>query len=316
MNKKTTLSTNIILIIVISLWASAFVGIRVGLRGYSPGALALLRYLVASIAMIPLYMRYRTRNNSMSLSEIIRIVLIGVFGIGIYNIALNYGEINVSAATASFIINQAPVIIVVLAVIFLKERLGIFGWLGLVVSCSGIGLMAYSERGNIQLELYSVYIFIAAIVSALYAIAQKPLLRKFNGVELTALVIWSGTIIMLIFTPSLLQEIRVASWISTLTVFYLGIFPGVIAYTLWSVALARIPASQTASYLYFLPLLTTLIGWVFINEIPVKLSLAGGIIALLGSVVVQINQNNKNKKDATVSVIGEYAKHSVEQNEK
>ena len=38
------------------LWASAFVGIRIGLKGYSPGSLALLRYLIASASMIFIYL--------------------------------------------------------------------------------------------------------------------------------------------------------------------------------------------------------------------------------------------------------------------
>jgi len=297
MNKQQTISTNIILFIAVILWASAFVGIRVGLNSYSPGALALFRYLIASIMMVPLYFRYRTRNISMSWTEIIRIVLIGIFGIGIYNIALNNGEITIPAATASFIVNQAPVIMVILAVMFLKERLGFSGWCGLVISCCGIFLMAYSEQDNIQMELGCLYIFVATIISALYSIAQKPLLLKLNGIELTALIIWSGTAILLIFTPALFKEIHAATWTSTFTVVYLGIFPGVIAYTLWSVALSRMPASQTAVYLYFLPLITTLIGWLFIHETPVILSLVGGCIAIAGSIVVQFSQhNNTNLK--------------------
>ncbi|NIS92810.1 MAG: EamA family transporter, partial [Hydrotalea flava] len=120
--QKFSIKTYIFIFLVALFWASAFVAIRVGLKSYSPDTLALLRYLVASIVMIPLYLKSRSVNECLTRNEFIRIILVGVIGIGVYNIALNYGEITVSSAIASFIVSQVPVFIVLLAVIFLKER--------------------------------------------------------------------------------------------------------------------------------------------------------------------------------------------------
>lgn len=295
-NYKHDLITHVLLFIAMLVWASAFVGIRVGLHGYSPGALALLRYFVASIAMIPLYIFYRSKGCSMNKNEFIRIILIGVFGIGVYNIALNYGEVNIDAATASFIVNQAPVLIVIFAVLFLKERLNFAGWLGFFISCIGVCIIAFSEHEKIQLQIDVFYIIIATITSAVYTVMQKPLLTKFNGIELTALVIWSGTAVLLVFAPQLTHEVTIAPLFSTFTAIYLGIFPGVIAYTLWSLALARTSASQAGSYLYILPLLTTLVGWICIKEIPSMLSFSGGLVALVGSIIVQFGKNKEEQK--------------------
>ena len=41
----------VVLAVTLFLWASAFVGIRVAIEHYSPGALALFRFLVASILL-------------------------------------------------------------------------------------------------------------------------------------------------------------------------------------------------------------------------------------------------------------------------
>lgn len=283
-----SVSVHVLLMLTVLLWASAFVGIRVGLHSYSPGGLALLRYLIASLTMIPLYLRYRTRQHRMSKGEITLTLLIGVFGIGVYNIALNYGEVTIPAGIACFIINQSPALTVILAVIFLRERLHLLGWLGFAVSCFGVWVMAANEHATMQMSLDLVYIIIAAVIAAFYSILQKPLLAKFHGVELTALILWSGTAVMLVFAPQLWSEIQSAQLTPTLTVIYLGIFPGVIAYTLWSIALAKTTVSKASGYLYLLPLLTTLMGWLFIGEVPSLLSFAGGVIALAGSVVVQL----------------------------
>jgi drug/metabolite transporter (DMT)-like permease len=248
--------------------------------------------------MIPLYFCYRTKKQKISRSEKIRILLLGIFGIGIYHFLLNYGETNITAATASFIINQSPVLLVIFAIIFLKERLSLGGWIGLMISCAGVCIMAFGESNEMQMHSSIIYIIIVTIIAALYAVMQKPLLTKFNGVELTALIMWGGTILLSIFTPQLASEIKTADLLPTLTVVYLGIFPGVIAYSLWSIALSRTSASHAGSYLYITPILTTLIGWFFIQEIPSMLALVGGFTALTGSIVVQLSKS-KEKALAT-----------------
>ena len=85
--------TKLAVITSILLWASAFVGIRVGLQDYSPEALALLRFIVASICMSIVYFRLPKRSET-QLIDVIKMMGLGFIGIGVYNIALNYGELH------------------------------------------------------------------------------------------------------------------------------------------------------------------------------------------------------------------------------
>src|SRR5262245_48856262 len=68
-------------------WASAFVGIRAGLQGYSPGQVALLRYLVASLLLIGPWLMKRCQWPARRDWPII--ALTGLLGISLYNVALN-----------------------------------------------------------------------------------------------------------------------------------------------------------------------------------------------------------------------------------
>src|SRR5688572_28865376 len=106
------------LLITIFLWASAFVGIRIGLQTYSPEGLALMRYLIASICMGVIYYRMPERT-SICLRDVIALMSIGALGIGVYNIALNYGELFISSGVTSSIISQAPIISTLFAIFFL-----------------------------------------------------------------------------------------------------------------------------------------------------------------------------------------------------
>ena len=293
MKKELTLPLFLLLLVSIILWASAFVGIRAGLTGYSPGPLALLRYLVASLIMIPLYFSYRCKKTRLCLTDKLIVFVAGVLGFGIYNIALNYGEVAVTSGISSFIISLVPVGTAVLAVIFLKERLNKWGWLGFVISMVGVVVIATSKLQSVQFNTDIFYLLIAAVSMSFYNIMQKPVLKKMHPIEFIALAIWSGTFIMLIFTPTLIREIPRASLYATGAAVYMGIFPGVIAYLAWSIVLKRLPASYAASYMYGLPILATLMGWVLLSEVPLWLSLVGGVIALVGSFVVHWSRGDR-----------------------
>src|SRR5690349_15366878 len=96
------------LVLAITLWASAFVGIREALLGYSPEGLALLRYLIASVIMGVVYFRLPVRAN-VPWKDRFMLLLTGILGIGVYNITLNHGELVLDSGVASFITSQSPI---------------------------------------------------------------------------------------------------------------------------------------------------------------------------------------------------------------
>ncbi len=265
----------------IFLWASAYAGIRAGLRGYSPEGLALFRYLIASLCMAIIYFRMPKRS-SIKFFDMLGLLGVGALGIGVYNITLNYGELSVSSGMASFIISQAPIVTAILAIIFLGERMHINRLFGFMISVVGIALIAYGEKGGFKWDASLTYIVIAALSGGMYSVLQKPYLKKYHAIEATTFIIWGATIFLLMYAPHLRHDITQASWQATLTVIYLGVFPATIAYIAWSYVLAEIPASQAVSFIYFTPFVATLMGWIFLGEMPVLMSLAGGVCAVAG----------------------------------
>lgn len=277
-------------------WGSAYVGIRAGLKSYSPGCLALLRYLVASLCIAFIYLHARNFRR-LSLFEISLAAISGIFSFTIYSIALNYGELTVTAGIAGFIISQIPVILTLLAAIFFREKIAWFGWLGTSISFLGIVLIAIGESEGAHFDIGVIWILIATFSGSFYALLQKKLLKTMHPIELTALSIWTGTAAMLFYLPNLLQEIPKASLTATLWVVYIGIFPAAIAYLLWTYILAQMPTTKAASYLYLVPLFATALGWLILNEIPHPLAIIGGFIALGGAILV--NRGVKHSAEKT-----------------
>jgi drug/metabolite transporter (DMT)-like permease len=283
--KEKSISTKTILAIIISMvsWSSSFVFIRLCLHDFTPGALALFRYLIVSATMLIFYFNLKKRHKP-NLKECLQLFFLGFFGIGLYMILLNYGEITVSASITSFIIGMNPIVSMIWTMLFFGEKFSFQRWIGVGISVIGLLIIAIAKFHHGTIGWGIAYLFLAVICAGIYNVGQKPLLTAFNPIEIAAISAWVGTVTMLPFTHSLIQAIPTASWTAISAVIYLGVIPGAIGYAAWSVALnGEIAPSKLVLVLYTLPLLSTLLGWIILGEMPMTLELLGGCVALIGA---------------------------------
>ncbi len=264
----------------VTLWASAYVAIRIALNGYSPFELALLRYLTASVMMgiIAPFAGIRIPDRK----DLLHILLTGIIGISVYNMALNYGELTITAGEACFIINTAPLFTVLFSFIFLKETISVKFIAGLFTSFIGVSLMALEFDRGIALKPGTLIVLLAAVAHAGFFVLQRPLLKRYRPIEVSSYAIWGGSLCLLPFGTGFIEQIPTAGLSATAAVVYLGIFPAAVANLCWSSVLKIIPAARAASFLYAVPVVTLCIGFLLLKEMPPPVSLAGGAIAIGG----------------------------------
>jgi len=277
MNHKVRLA----IVIVVTLWASAFVGIKIGLQTFSPEGLALSRYLVASVVMGIIYF-FSPRTTGINVRDKLGLLLTGVIGIGVYNLTLNYGEMSVSSGMAGFLASQTPVLTTLFAVMFLGEELTAFRVFGFAVSIFGVVLIAVGETKSASYNIGILYLLCALLAGSLYSILQKPYMNKYTTLEATTHVIWGGTLFLMIYVSHLHADILHASILTALDVIYLGVFPAALAYAVWGYVLSQIPVSRAVSFVYAMPFVAALLGWLFLGEIPARLSVVGALLAISG----------------------------------
>lgn len=263
------------------LWASAFVAIRHLGSDFSPGALSLGRQLVAAVALAAVVL---TRPFTRPRREHWRsVAVIGVLWFAVYHVALNEAERRVDAGTASMLLQVSPIIITLLAIVFLGERATSGLLIGLLVAFGGVTLIGFSTSDGGGGDLLGVLLCLVSCAAyAISVILQKPLLREVPALELTWLATLVGTVVTLPFLPQLVGELGDAPASSIGWLVYLGVFPTAVAFTTYAFALGHLSASTLGLSTYLVPPITVLIAWVALGETPPALAYVGGVLCLVG----------------------------------
>ena len=272
-------------------WALVFPFIKIGLEELSSVNLTIMRLLVVCIVFLILLIVKPDKFSKIQKKDIIPIFLVGFLGVTIYHFGLNYGEQYISASAASVIIATIPIFVVILAAIFLKEKITIKIVLGVLLSLLGVVIISTVGRSDAVLEIKyisgALAVLIAAVLGAGYTVAGKKLLQRYSALSLTVYVCLLGSLGLIPFiSSSLFEEVAAMSLTGWGVVIFLGIFPTVVGYVLWYVALEIKSASEVSVYLYFIPVLSTIISYILFRDEITWLFVFGGALVILGLHVV------------------------------
>ena len=257
-------------------WGSAFVAIRAGARALSPGAIALGRLVVSCTILTGVALVRRERLPPRA--ALLPITVFGVLWLGVYSVTLNAAERHVDAGTSAMVVNVGPLLIAVLAGVFLGEGVPrglLAGCAVALLGCVAIGLSAHGARAVTVGGL--VLLVVATLAYAFAVVVQKVALSRASAFQVTWLGCLAALIVCLPFAPQLAQGGRALAW----TV-YLGAVPTALGFATWSFALRRGDAGRVASLNYLIPLVAILLGWAYLGEAPPPPAIGGGALCLSG----------------------------------
>ncbi|HEX8104307.1 MAG TPA: DMT family transporter [Solirubrobacteraceae bacterium] len=267
----------------VTLWASAFVGIRAAGAQLSGGSLALGRLLVAAVVLGGVVAARRGTLRRFSRRDLAGVAACGLLWFGAYNVVLNEAERRVDAGTAAMLVNVGPILIALLAGVVLAEGFPRSLVRGLAVAFAGALVIGLATRSaSADAGWGAVLCLIAAALYAGGVVAQKPLLARHSALEVTFLACAVGAVACLPFAPGLVDELGRADAGTVAWMIYLGVFPTALAFTTWAYALSRTTAGKMGALTYLVPPLAVLLGWVLLSEAPPLAALAGGALCLAG----------------------------------
>jgi drug/metabolite transporter (DMT)-like permease len=262
------------------LWSAAFVGIRAAGRAFSPGALALGRLTIGTVLLGALLLRRGwTRPTRRDLGLLL---IAGITWFGLYSVVLNEAERRVDAGTASMLIMVAPIVVVALAAVFLKERFTRALVLGAAVAFAGVLLIGVATSSG-KAPLWGVILcVVAAVSSAIGLVAQKPVLSRLSALQVAWTCCAVGALFCLPYAPRLVRELGTADTTGISWLVFLGVFPTSVAFTTWAYALARGTAGSVVATSYLIPAVTIVMSWAILGEVPGLIAVLGGALCFVG----------------------------------
>jgi drug/metabolite transporter (DMT)-like permease len=261
-------------------WSSAYAAIAYALASFTPGQVALARLSIGSFCFALLL--WFKRAPLPRRSDWLQLAALGVFGLTVYHLCLNYAETRIASGTAAILISLVPAATATLSALWIGERISPRSMLGLGVALCGVVLVVLASGKQVKFQPMAALVLVSVIASAVFFVGQKPLFARNNMIGVTAFGFFAGTLGAVPFGIGLPHALVLAPWPHIAALLWLGIAPTFIGYLAWNAALHRAPASQVSSFIYFSPPIAVFIGWIWLGEQPGWLTLAGGVITVGG----------------------------------
>lgn len=295
MQKRVT--TYIALTLSTLFWGLSFIAVKIALTGFTPFAYMFLRFALASIFFLVLML---VRGfPKLEAGDHKKLFLIGLFEPGLYFIFETFGLTYTTASKASIIIAALPVIVLLLARLFLNEKISGKSVWGVILSMAGIIILILGDPkfsiSSAGAVIGDVLIFGAVISAAFYMIIARDLGKRLSPLETTSFQVFYGAIL---FTPLFLWNVGAMQWSQVSlqavgAVVFLAVFATILAYLFNNYALTQVPAAQAAIFVNGIPVVTAIGAWFILGERLTLLQAAGGLLVLIAVMVANRPADNK-----------------------
>ncbi len=285
---STKVKVNLLGFLTVLFWAMAFPFSKITISHFNINSVAVLRCGIASIFLCLLgYKKISLPKKQ----DIPKFFISGLFGFFLYLVFFNTGLQSLTSATSSIIIATTPIMTSIVSTFLYQEKIKWLGWIAIFIEFIGIIVLSL-WNGIFSLNFGILWTLCAAAVFCIYNLYQRKLSAL--GYQPNEIVTYSmicGTILLLFFLPKGISEFVTAPSMQMFVILSLGIFSSAIAYILWGKALAIAEkTSDVTNFMFLTPLLSTILGFLLLKEIPSMGTFIGGTMILIGMVLFQFGK--------------------------
>lgn len=245
-------------IIASSLWGVSFPITKLGLKEISPILFAFLRYLLASFFFLLLAIIHENFFDV----DYKYLTIFGMVSVTLPVVLQNIGLKYTSAYISGFIQSTGPIYTLILAYIFLNEKITRHKLIGLALAITGTYFIVSPKGGG---NLFGNLLVLASAISySIGGIMAKDLLNKnYHPFQIIAFASLFGTIFL---APLTLIEKMKFGMASIPFILYLAVFPTFIAYILWYSAMEKLEVSKLSFFVYMIPIFSLISSYIFLKE--------------------------------------------------
>lgn len=292
------------LILMTSIVGFSFIFLKIGLRYVSAMDLMAHRFTAAIISLVIMRLSGLIRIPRLSLKKAKPLMILSVFYPLLFFTLQTFGMKHSSASEAGILFATVPVITLLAARIFLREKTTILQKAGIVLSIAGVLFIIYNagiQPGDTTLT--GVLLLLLSIFSVVtYYVLGKRISVNFSAMEIT---VWMTILAFLVFNgwsvASHIHEHTLSQFFIPLAqteflwiVLYLGVLSSMLTAFLTNYALTQIPASQIAVFNNLSPVIAIAGGVLILGETLFAYHIIGGLLVLAGvAMTVFFKNNNK-----------------------
>jgi drug/metabolite transporter (DMT)-like permease len=285
-------STYARLVAVPAIWGGTFIAGRVLALAIPPAVGALLRYVVASIA---LYLAARWLEGGLprlDRRQVLATLLLGATGIFAYNLCFLGALARLPASRTSLIIALNPVVTIAASSLLLGERLSAMRWAGIAVALLGVWIVV--SRGDVLGSLPGavgtgeLLMFGGVCAWAAYTLLGRKVLTGLAPLPATLYASLWGTLLLALASIPELPGVSIQDFTLQvlLGILYLGVIGTAVAFVWYYQALQRLGAARTVIFNNLVPVFGAALGVLLLDEPLLPSMIVGGLVAVAGVMMV------------------------------
>lgn len=288
-------------IIATLLWSGNFIIARKVSHTISPISLAFYRWACASLVLFPFAYKKVIAELPYIKANWKILSLIALTGIALFNTFVYVAGHNTTAINMALIgTTSSPIFATIMAVVFLKERLGFYRIIGMTICIAGIVLLISKGSWEILLSFKfssgDAWILAGAFAFAVYNILVRKKPVQISALSFLLIIFVIGT--LMLFPFYILEQSLVdnsTQWSTTLisSILYLGIGTSVLAFWCWNLAISKLGAGRTVLFGNLIPIFSTLEAILILGESITPIHFYSGILVIAGLVIANFTFKNK-----------------------
>lgn len=280
--------TDVLIILVIVLWAVNLSVIKIGLRALSPHAFNAIRLSLAALAYGAVLVARRGKGGLARKGDGWKAAGLGLLGITFYQVFFIKAVSMMPASTASIFMGASPVFIALLATAVGEERIPPAGWVGIAISSCGFLLVVAGENGGLAFTWDAwrgvLMILLANVCWAAYTVFSKPVLDRNSAFRLSAVGTIAGTAVYLPFAAGDLLRVDWGGipWQGWGAIGYAGLVAIFLCFIIWYESVKEVGAAKTGVYSNLTPILAIFFAGLVLGERLSAIQAAGAAVTLAG----------------------------------